>query len=57
VIAGEEDGFVPLAEAELMRHHIAGGVLKVIPRAGHYSPWEQPDAVGLLLRQFVESLG
>jgi len=28
----------------------------VIPKAGHYSAWEQPDEVGKLLRQFLERL-
>jgi pimeloyl-ACP methyl ester carboxylesterase len=30
--------------------------LRVIPKAGHYSPWEQPDEVVKLLRQFLEQL-
>jgi pimeloyl-ACP methyl ester carboxylesterase len=28
----------------------------VIPKAGHYSPWEQPEEAGKLLRQFLERL-
>jgi pimeloyl-ACP methyl ester carboxylesterase len=30
--------------------------LKVIPKAGHYAPWEQPEAVGTVLRQFLDSV-
>ena len=26
-----------------MHQHIAGSEVRVIPRAGHYSPWEQPE--------------
>ena len=28
--------------------------MKVIAKAGHYSPWEQPEEVGKLVRQFVD---
>jgi pimeloyl-ACP methyl ester carboxylesterase len=55
-VTGEEDILTGLNEAELMRQHIAGSRLRVIPRAGHYSPWEQPEEAGKLLRQFLERL-
>lgn len=55
VIMGAEDTLAPVADGELMRQHIAGSELKVIPKAGHYSPWEQPEIVGRWLRQFVDS--
>jgi 3-oxoadipate enol-lactonase len=56
VITGDEDVFTGVNEAELMRQHISGSQLRVIPKAGHYSPWEQPDEVVKLLRQFLEGL-
>lgn len=56
VVMGAEDTLSPVAEGELMRQHIRTSQLKVIPKAGHYAPWEQPEAVGKLLRQFVDSL-
>jgi pimeloyl-ACP methyl ester carboxylesterase len=56
LITGDEDQFTGVPEAELMKRHIPSAQLKVIPKAGHYSPFEQPEQVGLLLRQFVESL-
>jgi pimeloyl-ACP methyl ester carboxylesterase len=55
LVMGEEDTLSPVADGELMRQHIPGSQLKVIPKAGHYAPWEQPEAVGKLLRQFVDS--
>ncbi len=55
VLAGEEDAAIPAAEAEIMREKIAGATLRVIPKAGHYAAFEQPQAVGLLLRQFLDS--
>jgi pimeloyl-ACP methyl ester carboxylesterase len=54
LVTGEEDILTGVNEAELMRQHIAGSQLRVIPKAGHYSPWEQPEEVGRLLRQFLE---
>jgi pimeloyl-ACP methyl ester carboxylesterase len=33
----------------------APGQFKVIPKAGHYAPWEQPEAVGTVLRQFLDA--
>lgn len=54
VIAGTEDFLTTVADAELMHHEIAGSSLKVLPKTGHYSPWEQPEEVGRLLRQFVD---
>jgi pimeloyl-ACP methyl ester carboxylesterase len=40
-----------------MRKHIRGSELKVIAQAAHYSPWEQPEEVGKVLRQFVDTIG
>ena len=56
LITGDEDILTGINEAELMRQHIAGSQLRVIPKAGHYSPWEQPDEAARLLRQFLEAL-
>lgn len=54
IITGDEDTATGLPEAELMKRHIAGSEMKVVAKAGHYSPWEQPEEVGRLLRQFVD---
>jgi pimeloyl-ACP methyl ester carboxylesterase len=56
ILIGEEDRLATTADGELMRQHIPNCDLKVISRAGHYSPWEQPEQVGRLLRQFADSL-
>jgi 3-oxoadipate enol-lactonase len=56
IVTGEEDILTGVNEAELMRQHISGSQLRVVPKAGHYSPWEQPEEVGRLLRQFLERL-
>jgi pimeloyl-ACP methyl ester carboxylesterase len=56
VVIGEEDVMSTVADGELMRQNIAGSQLKVIPKAGHYSPWEQAEAVGGILRQFLDDV-
>jgi 3-oxoadipate enol-lactonase len=56
LMTGDEDVFTGVAEAELMRRNISGSQLKVIGKAGHYSPWEQPEEVGKLLRQFFDTV-
>jgi pimeloyl-ACP methyl ester carboxylesterase len=56
VVIGEEDVLSTVGDGELMRQNIAGSQLKVIPKAGHYAPREQPEVVGKALRQFLDDL-
>src|SRR6202162_4142584 len=56
IVIGEEDVLSTVADGELMRQNIAGSQLKVIPKAGHYSPWEPPEAAGIVLRQFLDDV-
>lgn len=56
IIIGEEDVLSTVADGELLRAHIRGSQLRVVPKAGHYSPWERPEEVGSLLRQFLDSV-
>jgi len=55
IVTGDEDILTGVNEAELMRLRIAGSQMRVIPKAGHYSPWEQPGEVARLLRQFLSA--
>jgi pimeloyl-ACP methyl ester carboxylesterase len=56
LVTGDEDILTGINEAELMRQHISGSQLRVIAKAGHYSPWEQPAEAGRLIHQFLDSL-
>lgn len=56
IVTGDEDTLTGISEAETMRQNIPGSQLKVIQRAGHYSPWEQPEEAGRLLRQFLDTI-
>jgi len=54
LLMGAEDSLIPLSDGELMRQHIRGSQLMVIPKAGHYACWERQDETGKILRQFIE---
>jgi 3-oxoadipate enol-lactonase len=56
IMTGDEDLLTGLNEAQLMRQHIANSQLYVLPKAGHYAPWEQPYDAAKLLRQFLDGL-
>lgn len=53
IVTGDEDVLTGINEAEVMRQHIAGSQLRVIPKAGHYSAWEQPAEAARIIRQFL----
>jgi pimeloyl-ACP methyl ester carboxylesterase len=55
-VTGEEDVMTGTPEAEFMHQNIYGSQMKVIPKAGHYSAWERPEEVGLMLRKFFDSV-
>ena len=56
VVTGDEDVMTGLNEAELMRQKIPDSELRVIPKAGHYAAWEQPQDAIIVLRQFLDGL-
>jgi 3-oxoadipate enol-lactonase len=55
VLFGDEDD-VPIAEGEAIRAGIRGAELRVIEKAGHYSPFEKPEEAGHILREWLERL-
>jgi pimeloyl-ACP methyl ester carboxylesterase len=56
LVTGDEDPMTGAKEAESMHQHIAGSQMRVIPKAGHYSPWEQPQQFARILRQFLDGI-
>jgi len=56
IVTGDEDKMTGVPEAELLKQNISGSEMKVVAKAGHYSPWEQPEEVGRLLREFFDPL-
>ena len=57
IVTGDEDTMTGAVEAERMRQNISGSRMKVVAKAGHYSPWEQAEEVGRLVRRFVDEVG
>ena len=39
-----------------LQQNISGSQMRVIPKAGHYAVWEQPEEVGKGLRQFLDTV-
>jgi 3-oxoadipate enol-lactonase len=60
VLAGGEDSVSTPADmkllAETIRNGGYGAEYHELHDAGHFAPWEQPQAVGRLLRQFFDSV-
>jgi len=56
IVTGDEDALTGVAEAELMKKKTSGSQMKMVAKAGHYSPWEQPEEVGRIVRQFVDAV-
>lgn len=56
VIAGDSDGFTPLACSELMAEQLAFGELLVLEGGTHTAPIELPDLVEEALDRFLEAL-
>ena len=54
-IAGEEDSFVPLKEAESFAKQIPGVEFRVMKKAGHLANLENPPAFRSLLKDFLLS--
>jgi pimeloyl-ACP methyl ester carboxylesterase len=55
LIWGAKDGVVSLGYAEAWRSRIAGATLDVVPNAGHYPHWEQPETFSARLAAFTNA--
>lgn len=56
IVAGEEDTLTPLPHAQVMQQGIRNAQLAVIPKAGHYAAFEQPNEFSHFLRKFLDGL-
>ena len=54
VICGREDRRTPVAIHEELAGLIPGAKLRVIERAGHFTPLEEPEAVTEALRDWLQ---
>jgi pimeloyl-ACP methyl ester carboxylesterase len=56
LIWGDSDGIVSTAYGEAWRAEIPGAAMTVIPQAGHYAHWEQPEAFAAEVTAFISKL-
>ena len=54
VIAGEEDLVTPTRESEILAKGISSSTLSIIPKAGHFSMLEKPNAFNHILKKFLD---
>lgn len=54
VVHGAVDRLIPPAHSEYYATHIAGARKVDVPEAGHMLPWEKPDELAALVREFLE---
>ncbi|WP_165959534.1 MULTISPECIES: alpha/beta fold hydrolase [Nonomuraea] len=55
VVVGEEDELSPPADAEEMARTVPEGRLEIIPKAGHLSAVEQPEAFNTAVMEFLRA--
>jgi pimeloyl-ACP methyl ester carboxylesterase len=53
IVAGAQDGLVPAVYAETFAAEIPGARLEVIEGAAHWLPFEKPDELTALVRDFI----
>jgi pimeloyl-ACP methyl ester carboxylesterase len=56
IICGAEDKMTPLKFSESLRDGIANAQLHILDHVGHMVMLEQPDAVAILLKQFIDNI-
>jgi len=57
VLHGAEDGAIVEPRARAMAEAIPGARWTLVPRAGHTSSVEEPEAIGRAIEEFVGGLG
>ncbi|MEU4230309.1 alpha/beta fold hydrolase [Nonomuraea sp. NPDC026600] len=55
VVVGEEDELATVADAEAMARAVPDGRLEIIPKAGHLTAVEQPEAFNAAVAEFLNS--
>ena len=55
IVWGEDDGVIPVEHAFATHEAIPGSRLEVLPHAGHFLPFEQPEWFTAVLLDFLDS--
>ena len=53
ILVGDKDELTDLSKAQLLNENIKDSVLKIIPRAGHMSPVEEPSLVNQAIQEHL----
>ncbi|MCS6773691.1 MAG: alpha/beta hydrolase, partial [Thermoflexales bacterium] len=53
IIVGEDDAISPISDAQLMYDRMPNAQLVIIPKAGHMSPLEEPEAFNRAVLEFM----
>ena len=56
ILVGDEDVAVPPVHSQRLHERIPGSRLEIIPRAGHTSTVEEPEAVNAAITNFLDTL-
>jgi pimeloyl-ACP methyl ester carboxylesterase len=56
VVAGDADSTVPLAAKRLLAERIPGSRLDIIPRSGHATPVDQPEAFNQVMLRYLDEV-
>ncbi len=54
ILGGAVDVLIPRTELEKMRSGIRNSTLQIVPKAGHFAAFEQPEEVAVVLKRFLE---
>jgi len=55
IVWGEDDGIIPVEHAYATHEAIPGSHLAVLPHAGHFLPFEQPEWFSRVLLEFLDA--
>jgi pimeloyl-ACP methyl ester carboxylesterase len=53
VVAGSDDPLIPIDDARAAAQAIPQARFELMPGAGHLIPWEQPQALAMLMRSWI----
>lgn len=56
ILVGGEDTLTPVADAEMMNGLIPNSQIRIIPQAGHYSPYERPEECASQIQAFLNGI-
>jgi pimeloyl-ACP methyl ester carboxylesterase len=55
IVWGDRDAVIPVSHARIAHDLIPGSRLEIVPGAGHFLPFERPELLDRLLRDFVST--